>query len=180
VRIIAVTADMNREELENYLQKGIDDYIIKPYREISLFNKLCQVMEVDSDLIQHETIQIVLQEDTSSQLYDLSELRSVTRGSKAFFTEMIQTFIENAMEGIQQIRAAIENKEWTNMRETAHRLIPSFKHLSIKSVVSDLVELKNETGQSTDNERIMKLIERIEGATEEVVNELKQEKYMEQ
>jgi signal transduction histidine kinase/response regulator of citrate/malate metabolism len=180
VRIIAVTADMNREELENYLQKEIDDYIIKPYREISLFNKLCQVMEIDSDLIRHETIQIVLQEDTESQLYDLGELRSVTRGSEAFFTEMIQTFIENAIEGIQQIRAAAGNKAWTDMRETAHRLIPSFKHLSIKSVVSDLVELKNVTGQSPDKNRVMKLIHRIEEATEQVVNELKQEKYMEQ
>jgi signal transduction histidine kinase/CheY-like chemotaxis protein len=180
IKIIAVTADMIREELDNYLQHGIDDYIIKPFREISLFNKLCQVMEVDSDQIKHETIKIVLKEDEASKLYDLGELRSVTRGNEAFFNEMIQTFIENATEGIKQTRTAYEKREWKNMRETAHRLIPSFKHLNIKSVVSHLVELKNEPDQSPDSERLKQLIDRIEKHTGEVINKLKQEKYTEQ
>lgn len=179
VKIVAVTAEMIREDLDDYLLRGIDDYIIKPYREISLFNKLCKIMEVDTDQIKHETIKIVLKEDKESMLYDLGELRSVTRGNEAFFTEMIQTFIENASEGIEQIRRAIENSEWTDVRETAHRLIPSFKHLSIKTVVSDLVELKNESVQDNGREIVMQLIDRIEEVTGEVVNNLKQEKFKE-
>jgi len=180
MKIIAVTADMIREELDAYLRHGMDDYIIKPFREISLFNKICQVMEVDTDRIKQESVQIILKEDDESRLYDLHELRSVTRGNEAFFTEMIQTFVENAREGIQQIRAAMERKEWTVMRETAHRLIPSFKHLAVKSVVSDLVELKNEPLQSPELGRVRHLVQRIEELSEEVIRKLKQEKYTEQ
>jgi CheY-like chemotaxis protein len=179
MKIIAVTADMIREDLENYLQRGIDDYIIKPFREFSLFNKLCQLMEVDTDRIKQETVQIILKEDEESRLYDLHELRSVTRGNEAFFKEMIRTFVENAGEGIQQIRAAMEREDWTSMRETAHRLIPSFKHLDVKSVVSDLVELKNQSLQTPDLGRVKHLVQRIEELTEEVILKLRQEKYME-
>lgn len=180
VKIIAVTADMIREELDNYRRHGIDDFLIKPFREISLFNKLCQVMDVDMEQIKQESFKIVLKEEDMSKPYDLGELRSVTRGNEAFFDEMIQTFIENASEGIQQIRRAFDQGEWAFMRETAHRLIPSFKHLAVKKVVSDLVELKNEPLQSPDQDRLKQLIDRMEEVTSEVVHHLKQEKYTEQ
>ena len=100
VKILAVTADMDREEMDRYLKEGIDDYIIKPFREASMFNKLCQMLEVDSKLIHQDSIKIVLKEEPGSSLYNLEELRAITRGNPEFFNEMIQTFLENAEEGI--------------------------------------------------------------------------------
>jgi len=175
VKILAVTADMIREELNQYLDQGIDDLIIKPYREINMFNKLCQVLNVDSDLIQHETIRIVLKEEQESTLYDLSELRSITRDNEAFFNEMIQTFIENAENGIEQIKTAYKAGEWDEVRESAHRLTPSFKHLSIKSAVSDLIELKQRSTDEPGGEEVSRLIAKIEIETAEVIEQLKNE-----
>ncbi|MEA1897811.1 MAG: ATP-binding protein [Bacteroidota bacterium] len=175
VKILAVTADMIRDEWDYYLEQGIDDYIIKPYREINIFNKLGQVLDVDSDLIQHETIKIVLKEDEITSLYDLYELRSVTRDNPTLFNEMIQTFIDNAITGIKQIKYAYEKRENHEIRETAHRLIPSFKHLAIKSVVSDLIELKNISNENPEMDRLSLLITKIDKETTKVLGELKNE-----
>lgn len=175
VKILAVSAEIIREELDYYLEQGINDYIIKPYREINMFNKLSQVLDVDSDLIQHETIKIVLKEDEIPALYNLYELHSVTKNNPLFFNEMIQTFMDNAKTGIEQIWDGYKKGEWHEIRETAHRLIPSFKHLSIKSVVSDLIELRNITKEDPEVDRLSSLITKIDKKTAEVLSELKHE-----
>lgn len=175
VKVIAVTADMVKEEIEHYLENGIDDYVIKPYREIKMFNKLCQVLEINTIRLQQDTVRIELKEDEELKDYDLSELMAVTRGNDEFFNEMITTFIENAQDGLKQFRKAFKKEDWQGIRETAHRLIPSFKHLSIKSGVSDLIELKNRCREHPDRIHLAAMISKIEDETQEVISQLKQE-----
>ena len=175
VKIIAVTAEMIREELERCLEEGMDDFLIKPYREIHLFNKLCGVLEVDSEQLDGKTSEIRLMEFNRQSLYDLRELKAVTRENKDFFNEMIHTFIGNAESGIAQIRNAFENEDWRTVRETAHRLIPSYKHLGIKKVVSNLIELKNMAANEPVYEKMAALIVKIERKTGEVIRNLKNE-----
>jgi CheY-like chemotaxis protein len=175
VKILAVTADMIREELDQHMNVGIDDYMIKPYREINMFNKLCKVLDVDPELISHQTIKIVLKEDKGDAMYDLAELRSVTRNQASFFNDMLETFIENASEGTEQIRRAFDRGDFDQVRETAHRLIPSYKHLVIRKVVSNLVELKNLSALGSDTARMELLISRICSDSDFVIRELKKE-----
>ena len=175
VKIIAVTADMVKEELDSYLESGIDDYLIKPYREINMFNKLCQVLEINTIRLQQDTARIELKEDKGYQNYDLSELRTVTRGQDQFFNEMIRTFIENSEKGLRQFREEFTRENWQGVREIAHRLIPSYKHLSINSVVSNLIELKNRCREQPDRIHLAALISKIEKESKEVISQLKLE-----
>ncbi|HER10045.1 MAG TPA: response regulator [Bacteroides sp.] len=176
VKIIAVTAEMIREELEHCLEEGMDDYLIKPYREINLFNKLCKVLEVESGEIGGPPLEIRLIEFNAQPLFDLRELKTVTRQNKEFFNEMIETFIHNAERGVAQIRSAYEKKDWHTISETAHRLIPSYKHLGIKKVVSNLIELKSKTQHDPLPDNLSVLISKIERKTKEVTRRLEKEK----
>jgi hypothetical protein len=133
------------------------------------------VLDVESDLIQHKTVKIILKEDKDNSLYNLNELRSVTKDDPVFFNEMIETFTENSILGIKQMQSAYENREWNGIRETAHRLIPSYKHFSIDAVVSDLIELKNISTEDPDRDRISMIITKIKNRTTKVLSELKNE-----
>jgi signal transduction histidine kinase/DNA-binding NarL/FixJ family response regulator len=175
LKILAVTADMDREEMDRYLEEGIDDYIIKPFREASMFNKLCQMLDVDSKLIHQESTKILLKEEPGASLYDLEELRAITRGNPEFFNEMIHTFVENAEQGVRQIREAYSRADWEFIRETSHRLIPSYKHLSIHGVVSDLIELKSRAGKREETHRLKSLVDRIEKDTARITRDLARE-----
>jgi len=175
IKILAVTADMDREEMGRYMKEGIDDYIIKPFREASMFNKLCEMLEVDSRIFHQESSKIILREDPGNSLYDLKELRNITRGNPEFFNEMIHTFLENAETGILQIRNAYKEADWEGIRDTSHRLIPSYKHLSIKGVASDLVELKSLAKKGEESSRLTFLIDRIEKDTARVTFKLAKE-----
>jgi hypothetical protein len=76
---------------------------------------------------------------------------------------------------LKQFRKDFKQEDWKGIRETAHRLIPSFKHLSIKSGVSDLIELKNRCREHPDRIHLAAMISKIEDETQEVVSQLKQE-----
>ncbi|NJM14673.1 MAG: response regulator [Bacteroidales bacterium] len=45
-KIVAVTAAIMKDDIKKYYQAGIDDFLIKPYKEINLFNKMCDVFKV--------------------------------------------------------------------------------------------------------------------------------------
>ena len=55
---------------------------------------------------------------------------------------------------LRQIREAYSRADWEGIRETSHRLIPSYKHLSIHGVVSDLIELKSRAGKGEESRSI--------------------------
>jgi CheY-like chemotaxis protein len=40
VPIVAITANIMKDELDHYMKSGMDDYVLKPYRESELFAKL--------------------------------------------------------------------------------------------------------------------------------------------
>ncbi|MFO7670165.1 MAG: ATP-binding protein [Bacteroidales bacterium] len=176
VKIIAVTADMLQAEEVLLSRYKVDDVMIKPYREINLYNKICEVLEVESKLVLKESIEIIEAEPTKSPSYNLSELKMVTRGNIEFFNEMIDTFIENASEGIEQIKIAFNENNWFEMHETAHRLIPSFKHLEIYMLVSDLVEIKRVRVNIHNKPRIESLIRELETNIREIIRKLEKEK----
>jgi len=176
IKIIAVTADMLQEDEQLYARHHIDDVLIKPYKEISIYNKICKVLGLDSKLILKESIILTEKEDQGVLLYDLSELLSVTRGNQAFFNEMIDTFISNSKEGVRQLRDFFEKENWKDIQETAHRLIPSFKHLGIKVVVSDLIEIKSKSAMPVDRDRLEALVGNVEVITNKVICKLENEK----
>ncbi len=177
VKIIAVTADILQEEEVLASRDKIDDVLIKPYREINLYNKICQVLEVESKIVLKESVIIDEAEPATSLSYDLSELKQVTRGNMEFFNEMIDMFIENATEGIEQIAKAFSEENWFEIQETAHRLIPSFKHLNIAIIVSGLVEIKSLEMNKHNKSHIESLIGELKTQTSDIVERLSREKY---
>jgi len=179
VKIIAVTADIVQEDEQMLARNQMDAVLIKPYKEINLYNRICQVLEVDTKIILKESIELTTLGEEKDVDVDLSELKAVTKGNDAFFNEMIDTFIENSQEGMQHIRQALENENWEEIREISHRLIPSYKHLKINAVVSDLVEVKNQAKDVTDLEIIERLIYGIEDKTLALIDYLKGQKFPE-
>ena len=134
------------------------------------------MLEVESKLVLKESIEIKEVAPIKVPSYDLSELKLVTRGNVAFFNEMIDTFIENATDGIEQIKNALNEENWFEMQETAHRLIPSFKHLEIKVVVSELIEVKRFKANKHNRHQIESLVRDLESNTRDIIERLEKEK----
>ena len=175
VKIIAVSAAILKEDIDQFKRSGIDDYLIKPFREINLYNKICKTLNINKRPIQLTKAEIILKEEEKEPLFNLYELKRITRGNKDIFTKMINTFIGNASDAIQSMQKNLKNKNWKNIGETAHKIIPSYKHLDINTVVSDLMELKIKTLIAPNYEDVPQLINNVSKSTKKIINLLKQE-----
>jgi CheY-like chemotaxis protein/two-component sensor histidine kinase len=175
VRILAVTAEVIRSELDALREAGVDDHLIKPYQEITLFNKLCSLLDIDSR-VREDPVQTSHLSISKEPLYDLRSLRSVSRDQEDFFYEMIDTFIENARKGMNELETALSKNDLHQVIETSHRLVPSYKHLEIRSVVSSLLELKSRAQEGADQGTLRNLISRIRLETDAIIEQLGREK----
>jgi len=91
-------------------------------------------------------------ENSQEKLYDLGNLEDISGGSNEFISEMIRLFIaqsENTITGFDQ---ALDNNNFTVIRDLAHQIKPSIDNIKITSLmpvireVEHLAEMENQSG----------------------------------
>ena len=143
VKMLAVTANVMEKDLEKYLGSGFDDYILKPFREDKLYNKICNLLDIEVQEIksvEKETEDETTENETDH--FDTSDLMKTTGGNVAFFNQMIDTFVTNAKDTSKSIRRLAEEDNWEEVGQRAHKAIPSFRYFKLHNLVNDLTRLE--------------------------------------
>ena len=181
-KIIALTANVVKGDIKQYLQFGMDDYIIKPYSEEELFNKIGNVLgisitrdkSIGANLVDMEDEKDV---DTSVHI-DLTDLHKAMRGNKMMINKMLQSFIDNTNGGIEELKTALANNNWDAIRETAHRLVSSFRYFKIEAA-SDLLKTIEENVVNTTYTDIPQQLNLLFKQVEEILLAVENEKITE-
>jgi PAS domain S-box-containing protein len=174
--IIAVTADIAGENLEEYYKAGINDYLIKPYKEISLYNKIARnlkrdLIALDESVDRRSTIPA---DDT--EIANLAELKRITKGDQHFFNTMIETFVDNAKEGLESMENDLRQKKIRKLGETAHKMLPSFRHLNLQPATEQLESLKRKIMVDKKYDNIEELFLNFKKNTELAIQKLEKER----
>lgn len=135
-KIIAMTANVLKKHIENYLNSGMDDFILKPFREED-FNRKIRLHAVDTDNENLANAEIKGQPRVVSG-YDLTELLTITKNNKEFTLLMLNTFVDNAENLRGKIIKALDKGDYETIAEVAHRLLPSVEQLGLKHTSSVL------------------------------------------
>ncbi|HZK07686.1 MAG TPA: ATP-binding protein [Bacteroidales bacterium] len=145
-RIIAMTANVLRRHTEQYLAAGMDDVILKPFKEEYIYEKIV-LHTSDVPIIETEiktTISKTSKKtDSSSTPFDLTELIHITKGDKEFLLLMLDTFIKNTSELLESIRQNLVEDDYQQIAEAAHRLLPSAQQLGLTKVTPLLLKIEN-------------------------------------
>jgi HPt (histidine-containing phosphotransfer) domain-containing protein len=105
--------------------------------------------------------------------YNLNYLNEISGGDKAFILDMIQTFVNNAPEEIEELKKLASESQWNILGEKAHKFAPSLQFLGIsvlKPVINQIEEL---SFANKHVETIMALVEKLESHCYLVLQELK-------
>jgi PAS domain S-box-containing protein len=129
IPIIALTANAFKHDIDLYLSVGMNDYLIKPYKESELLEKLGMYLRRSSDDV-----------EVSETLYDLSQLRELSRGDEVFINKMLSVFKSLAVQSIEQLEHGVEVNDWQEINRTAHKIKPSIDNLQI-NVISDKIRI---------------------------------------
>jgi signal transduction histidine kinase/DNA-binding response OmpR family regulator len=146
IPVIALTAHVKKDDRELYLSMGMTDYLSKPFKEKELLDKLSFVLGLKEEKISlpHQSVSEPTKENISKSavsqapLYDLEELKKITRGDKDFFKKILELFIENTPSNTEKMKQAVVEENWNTVGAIAHKLRPSFAHMGMKDLAEEL------------------------------------------
>ena len=92
--IIALTANAFKRDIDLYLSIGMNDYVTKPFEENVLFNTIANTLNIKTKT---PTLTNILQSKPSNEtpLYDLTNIKTLSRGDQSFVNKMIEIFVED-------------------------------------------------------------------------------------
>lgn len=163
-KVIAVTANVMENDLENYMSSGFNDYVLKPFNENKLYNKICQLLNLEFIDVQEDEPAADIQENSDKNhdlkgkdIFNTSDLMTSTGGNKQFFNQMLDTFIKNTEDTKQNIELMNRQEDWEGIAQKAHKAIPSFRYFKLNNLVNDLTRLE-ELGLHEKNYEPMKTL----------------------
>ena len=68
------------------------------------------------------------------KLYNLKTLVEIAQGDQDFVRSMVDTFVENVTAEIDSIHSFQSLEKWTDIAETAHKLVSNFAYLGANSL----------------------------------------------
>jgi CheY-like chemotaxis protein/anti-sigma regulatory factor (Ser/Thr protein kinase) len=144
LKMLAVTANVLKSDVKTYLDSGFDGYVLKPFKEWELYNKICNMLQISNQRQNKlEPQPSKPRESRDANLFDTQALLSTANGDKGFYHKMIETFIRNSKDISQQISLSLEHEKWGDLGEKAHRAIPSFKYFGLGHTVEKLIQLED-------------------------------------
>lgn len=139
IPIIALTANAFKHDIDLYLSVGMNDYLVKPYREDDLYSKIGLFknwnMNVEDTAVLSKKI----------PLYSLAQLQEIAKDDESFIDNMLRMFINVASEGIIQFKENLANNDIESIRKLAHKIKPNVQILEI-TTLSDKILLLEKFG----------------------------------
>ena len=173
IPIVALTADVTTVDVTKCLEVGMNDYIAKPVDERLLFNKLV-------GLVKKPIIEKIYRTDKNKILkyIDLSYLMQRTKSNPNMMAEMISIYLDQTPKLILAMKQSFEDKDWTMLHASVHKMIPSFAIMGMNSEFEEIAKKIQNYAKTQEltggvNELVLQLEDVCNQACEELEIELK-------
>jgi len=184
IPILAMTAHASLKEREKCFTSGMDDYISKPFDPADVRNKIIQLTSggqkfktIKQQSIGNGTTLPDKKEPLKTRQTNLAFLREMSDENDSFIRDFISLFLQNAPESITLLQKHLEQKDWEQLRQVAHKIKPSFNYLGLKELHHAALTIEEYARQGINLEEIRTLVEEISRvcsiAFEELEDELK-------
>jgi HPt (histidine-containing phosphotransfer) domain-containing protein len=118
----------------------MNDFILKPYSEKYLFDKLVSVLNLNTipETIDDEEAK----EIATPSLYDLSEIRALSKNDDALLNKVISLLISMLSTEKENIKALAKEDKWAEVSEIVHKIKTSLIHIKVTSLTQVIKDLE--------------------------------------
>ncbi|HET8838783.1 MAG TPA: ATP-binding protein [Flavobacteriaceae bacterium] len=155
-----------------YLEKGFKGNLIKPYRPSELIDLIGKTLGLKTI---HNHSQNNRSEIQPNKFYDLTEVKTFTQEDSNALNGILRAFIDSNRKNIKALGHFAEKGAISAISETAHKMLPMFKQLKIKSVIPDLEELEKADFHRLSEAHVKLLVEKITKKMKGIFEELQKE-----
>jgi len=162
-RIIAMTANVLQEDVQQYFEAGMNAYVSKPFHTDELLLKMASVLEGKALNSNHKKEE-VKQEPVATlpalpeKVTEMQFLQQFTGGSREKMNKYIGMFLDNAPRLLKQIDDAFAVKDFNNVKIAAHSLKPQLSYMGVKEEVSHIFLIEQTASEAGHSDKLPPLI----------------------
>jgi CheY-like chemotaxis protein/HPt (histidine-containing phosphotransfer) domain-containing protein len=179
VPIIAVTANVQHEDICKYKAAGMNDFLAKPFDEPALIRVIFRNdignSGRDQDHKPNSETQLNSRETVNGEgkLYDLSMIQSVSGGDEEFIKKMIVLFIETVPNNLREMSEAVGCQNWDLAGKMAHKLKSTIDSMGIKSLRDQIRKIESHCKQQIHLEEVPGLVSESERVISSCIHQLR-------
>jgi signal transduction histidine kinase/CheY-like chemotaxis protein len=181
IPVIAFTADVMKDDIDNYLQSGINGFLFKPFTSAQVLDKILTVLGVEYEPI---TVHEVVAEEVKSELNhkelnhvviapEIIALRQFTGDDANALSTVIQLFLENGDQNLKDLNECLHNGNDREMGELAHKMLTPFSQLGENPVIPILVKLERLIDEDLADEEKQALVDSLNAESAVIFEVLK-------
>ena len=137
--IIAMTG---RRDLDTstYYNAGFSDILQKPFGKKEFLEVLSKIAPSHFFIKNQEKTPKTVKK--VGILYDLCLISSFLSENETAINDVLSTFITATKSNMQLLKMAVENRNFTDINNVSHSMLPMFRQLKVSAVISDLEYLE--------------------------------------
>lgn len=156
VRIILLTAAGN--EMGEMLEQ-VNGYVSKPFTQEALINEINRIYSVN------KTDNVVNEPEPEQQNHssvDFSNLKTLSGNDKAFYADMLNTFVTTTANSHKNIKAAFSNNDWELVANEAHKIASPCWHIGAIELHSILKNIEQSARTEQKTKHLKSLIKMLD------------------
>ena len=167
--LIALTANAIKGDNEKCIAAGMNAYVSKPFKEEDLLKAVAFWLS-ETQSIQRSTANV-----KRPKRYDLSAIRSISRGNEGFVVKMVGMFIEQTPRQILEMEQRFHEGDYKSMGAIAHKIKPSIDNLGIVSLKDPIREIEQIGKSGQVPEHLETLLQSVSIGLSDVIIALQEE-----
>jgi len=181
VAIIAMTANVMQEDVQEYFNIGMNAYVSKPFQSDELLLKMDAAIgktntvgnKKEKDMDRDQSKQGRVFPPLPEKVTDMQFLRQFTNSNTEKQQKYIGMFLENAPRLLESLDNALAAKDYPTIKIAAHSLKPQLSYMGVKEDVSNIFLIEQSAGESAHYDSLPDLVNNLKRLCTKAFDELK-------
>ncbi|WP_299218969.1 hybrid sensor histidine kinase/response regulator [uncultured Aquimarina sp.] len=156
--------------ISEYEKAGFSGSLRKPYAPQALIELIASILKLDTINLDYENS---ISEQEKETNYSLSDLMLFAQGDTESLYAILETFCNSTTDHIKELKAAINNQDFKQIKRLAHKMLPMFKQIKAKEIVPILDTLEHQDNYELSTKDILELTEKGVNKIEDLIDKLK-------